>query len=122
MTESASADYRFEPTEPPYLSTDGRKAIVPWRMTGTMTGPLDPPGMAPTGQAVTLEGDDHWELRDGLMARCRILFDANALSVQLGATPPPGSTGERIGLLLQHLVARRMRARAAKGGAATPHT
>jgi hypothetical protein len=51
--------------EPPLLSADGRKAIAPWRMTGTMTGPLVPPGFAPTGQRLTLEGDDHWESRTG---------------------------------------------------------
>ena len=111
---TSSDDFRFHPTEPPFLSADGRKAIVPWRMTGTMTGPLVPPGFAPTGQEVSLEGDDHWEFRDGLMARCRILFDVNDLNVQLGATPPPGSTGEKAGVLLQRLAARRLRARARK--------
>jgi hypothetical protein len=114
---TASADYRFEATEAPYLSRDGHKAIVPWRMTGIMTGPLVPPGLAPTGQPVVIQGDDHWEFRDGLIARCRVLFDVNDLSVQLGATPPPGSAGEKAGVLLQHLLARRMRARARKGGA-----
>jgi ketosteroid isomerase-like protein len=111
---TAFGDFRFTPTEPPLLSADGRKAIAPWRMTGTMTGPLVPPGFAPTGQRLTLEGDDHWEFRDGLTSRCRTLFDANELTVQLGATPPPGSTGEKAGVLLQRLAARRLRARARK--------
>jgi hypothetical protein len=114
---TASADYHFEATEAPYLAADGHKAIVPWRMTGRMTGPLVPPGLAPTDQPVVINGDDHWEFRDGLIARCRILFDANELSVQLGATPPPGSAGEKVGVLLQHLQARRMRFHARKGGA-----
>jgi hypothetical protein len=83
-------------------------------MTATMTGPLVPPGFAPTGQRLTLEGDDHWEFQDGLTSRCRTLFDANELTVQLGGTPPPGSTGEKAGVLLQRLAARRLRARAWK--------
>ena len=108
----AFSDYRFEPTEPPYLSADGRKAIVPWRMHGTLTGPLVPPGFAPTGEPVTFDGDDHWEFRDGLLARCRILFDANDFGVQVGAAPPPGTAGEKVTVWLQRLAARRMRARA----------
>jgi hypothetical protein len=33
-----------------------------------MTGPLDPPGFAPTGARIQLEGDDHWEFRGELMS------------------------------------------------------
>jgi uncharacterized protein (TIGR02246 family) len=109
---TASDDYRFETVGTPFLSADGRAAIVVWHMVGTSTGPLVPPGFAPTGRQVSLDGDDHWEFRDGLMARCRILFDANEMAVQLGAAPPPGSAGERAAVVLQRLAARRMRARA----------
>jgi hypothetical protein len=111
---TASADYRFESLEPPFLSADGRTAIVPWRFTGTMTGPFVPPGFAPTGRPVSFEGDDHWQFEDGLLAWCRVLFDANDVSVQMGATPPPGSAGEKAAVLLQHLTARWSRARAGR--------
>ena len=46
--QRACPDFRFAQTEPAYAAFDRRKAIVPWRFTGTMTGPLDPPGFAPT--------------------------------------------------------------------------
>jgi hypothetical protein len=56
----AFPDYRFEEPEPPYPSRDRQKAIAPWRMLATNTGPLDPPGFAPTGRSVVIEGVDHW--------------------------------------------------------------
>jgi ketosteroid isomerase-like protein len=107
----ASEDYRFEEAGALCLSADGRTAVVPWRLTGTMTGPLVPPGFAPTGRAITLEGDDHWQFDDGLMARTRALFDTSALAVQLGAAPAPGSAGEKAAVLLQRLTAAWMRRR-----------
>jgi len=110
----ACPDYRFAETEPPYASFDRRKAIVPWRFTGTMTGPLDPPGFAPTSARIQIEGDDHWEFRGDLVYRCRVLYDANDVAMQLGASPAPGSRGERLGVLLQRLQAWSMRRRAAR--------
>lgn len=108
----ALPDFRFAGTEAPYASFDRRKAIVPWRLSGTMTGPLDPPGFAATGRRIEFEGDDHWEFRGDLVYRCRVLYDANEVAVQVGAVPPPGSRGERAAVLLQRLQARRMRRRA----------
>lgn len=118
--QRACPDYHFEQTEPPYASFDRRKAVVPWRMTGTMTGPLDPPGFAPTGRRIQLDGDDHWEFRGELVCHCRVLYDANELAVQLGATPAPGSRGERLGVLLQRLQARSMRRHAKHQPSARP--
>src|SRR5215469_9163140 len=40
----ACPDFRFGETEPAYPSLTRPKAIAPWRFTGTMTGPLIPPG------------------------------------------------------------------------------
>jgi hypothetical protein len=79
-----------------------------------MTGPLDPPGFAPTGTRIQFEGDDHWEFRGDLVCRCRVLYDANDIAVQLGATPAPGSRGERLGVALQRLQARSARRRAGR--------
>jgi len=109
----ASADFRFEEAAAPCLSRDGRIAVVPWRFAGTMTGPLTPPGFAPTGRVVSFEGDDHWQWQEGLLVHCRGLFDVNDLAVQIGAAPAPGSTGEKAAVLLQRLTARGMRRRAA---------
>jgi SnoaL-like protein len=105
----ACPDFRFEETEPAYLSPTRAKAIAPWRFTGTMTGPLIPPGFAPTGRRIEFHGDDHWEFRDAVVCRCEAVYDLNGIGIQLGAVPPPRSTGERMAVLLQRAKARRLR-------------
>ena len=102
----AFPDYRFEEPEPAYLSSDRPKAIVPWRMLGTNTGPIDPPGFAPTGRAFALDGVDHWWFRDGLVERYRADYDLNGLLRQLGLVPMPGSRAERAMVRLQRAGAR----------------
>lgn len=104
--ERAFPDYRFEEPEPPYLASDRPKAIVPWRMLGTNTGPLDPPGFAPTGKSVVIEGVDHWWFRDGLIARYRADYDMAGVMRQLGLMPQPGSKAEQAMVRLQRLGAR----------------
>jgi SnoaL-like polyketide cyclase len=110
----AFPDFTFAETEAPYASFERPKAIVPWRFTGTMMGPLDPPGLAPIGTRVEFEGDDHWEFRGEVVSRCRVLYDVNDLAVKLGAAPAPGSRGERFGAFLQRLQARSLRRRAGR--------
>jgi steroid delta-isomerase-like uncharacterized protein len=102
----AFPDFRFEEPEPPYAARDVPKAIAPWRMLGTNTGPLDPPGFAATGKPIVLEGVDHWWFRDGLVARYRADYDLNDIMRQLGIVPEPGSRGEQAMVRLQRLGAR----------------
>lgn len=102
----AFPDYRFEEPERPYLSVDQPKAIVPWRMLGTHTGPIDPPGFAPTGRPIDIEGVDHWWFRDGLVARYRADYDSMGVSRQLGLMPERGSKLERRMAALQRLGSR----------------
>ena len=102
----AFPDYRFEEPEPPYISRDRAKAIAPWRMLGTNTGPLEPPGFAPTGRPVVIEGVDHWWFRDGLVERYRADYDLNGVMRQLGLAPLPGSRGEKALVRLQRLGAK----------------
>ena len=102
----AFPDYRFEEPEPPYMAADRPKAIAPWRMTGTNTGPIEPPGFAPTGRVFVVEGVDPWLIRDGLVARYRADWDVNGLMRQLGLIPQPGSAGERAMVLVQRATAR----------------
>ena len=104
--DRAFPDYVFEEPEPGYISNDRAKAILPWRMRGTNTGPIDPPGFAPTGKAIVLEGVDHWSFRDGLVARYRADYDSLGLMRQLGIVAPPGSRGERAMVMLQRLGTR----------------
>jgi steroid delta-isomerase-like uncharacterized protein len=104
--DRAFPDYHFEPTEPPYPSTDRPKAIIAWRMTATNTGPIEPPGFAPTGKRMVLEGVDHWWFRDGLVERLRVEYDMNGAMRQLGLAPMPGSAPEKALVMLQRAVAR----------------
>jgi len=98
----AMHDLRFELLEGPYLLGENRAAFR-WRGTGTLTGPLDPPGFAPTGKRFDIDGADFHEYRDGRIARLRIVFDLNGASQQLGLVPLPGSRAERVAVSLQRL-------------------
>jgi steroid delta-isomerase-like uncharacterized protein len=104
--QRAFPDYVFEEPEPGLLSPDGSKAIVPWRMRGTNTGPLDPPGFAPTNRPMTMEGVDHWWFRDGLVARYRADYDLLGVMRQLGILPEKGSREEQAMVRLQRLRTR----------------
>jgi hypothetical protein len=107
----AFPDYRFEEPERPYLSRDAAKAIVPWRMIATNTGPIDPPGFAPTGRSIVVDGVDHWWFGDGLVERYRADYDAQGLSVQLGLAPAPGSRTQHVLAAAQRLAAKLPRRR-----------
>ena len=106
---TALPDLHFELLEGPYRLGESKAAFW-WRGTGTLSGPLDPPGFAPTGKRFDIDGADFHEYRDGLLSRLRIVFDLNGASQQLGLAPAPGSMGERAAVALQRLgvrVARR---------------
>lgn len=80
--------------------------------TGTMRGPLDPPGFAPTHQPIDLHGFELYTLADDARLRKMELFiDTLELGRQIGAVPPEGSPGDRLGVLLQRFSARRARRR-----------
>ncbi len=108
-TWRAFPDLEFELVDGPYLSPDEPKAAIYWKGTATFTGPLDPPGFAPTGQRIEMEGGDFQEYHDGRVSRLRIVFDTTTSGRQIGAIPPHGSRAERFGAMLQKLAARRLR-------------
>ena len=96
-------DGRFQRVGEPAISADGRAGYQPWRLTGTNTGPIDPPGFAATGRRVDLLGVDQYRFRGGLLARYRAFYDSVELLRQLGALPRSGSRGERALVVLQRL-------------------
>jgi steroid delta-isomerase-like uncharacterized protein len=102
-------DLRFDATDAPHLTVDGDEVAWRWRMRGTMTGPLDPPGFAPTGRVMAVEGVDLWTLRDGRIARYRAFYDMNDVARQLAIAPAPGSRAEKAMVALQRLQARMIR-------------
>lgn len=87
-TFTAMPDYHlpFEEVDV-YVAEDGRKAAAKWHAVATMTGPLDPPGFAPTGKTVYFPGACFYEFRDGLIARHTILYDVMGVSEKLGLMP-----------------------------------
>ena len=99
----AFPDLRFELVEGPYLVPGEPKASFTWNGTGTHSGPVDPPGFAPTGRRVAFSGADFHEYRDGRVCRLRIVFDMMELARQIGTVPPVGSRLEKAGAAVQRL-------------------
>jgi steroid delta-isomerase-like uncharacterized protein len=105
----AFPDLRFEEPDPPHFSVNGDYVAWAWRMHGTMTGPLDPPGFAPTGKSMTVDGVDLWIFRGDRIAVYRAFYDLMDLSRQLGLMPPPGSRAEKATVVMQRFQARLQR-------------
>jgi len=102
----AMPDLEFFLTEGPYLPRGASSAAFYWRGTGTFTGPLDPPGFAPTGKSLEFHGADFHEYRDGKVSRLRIVFDNMDVGRQLGLLPASGSAAEKAGAAAQRLGVR----------------
>jgi steroid delta-isomerase-like uncharacterized protein len=85
----------------------GDKVVLRWHSEGTHRGELA--GLAPTGVHGSATGIsiDRWQ--DGKIVEAWAEWDNMGLARQLGAAPPEGSVGEKIGIGLQRLMARWMR-------------
>jgi steroid delta-isomerase-like uncharacterized protein len=94
-TWRAFPDLRFEQLGGLLLDPDAPRAAGHWRGFATNSGPIDPPGLAPTGRTMEVHGVDLHEYRDGKLARLTIVFNNADAFVQLGLMPPPRSGGER---------------------------
>jgi steroid delta-isomerase-like uncharacterized protein len=102
----ATPDMSFELIAGPYVIPGEPRAAFHWRGGGTHTGPLEPPGFAPTGRAWELDGVDFHEYRDGRVRKLRIAFDMLSASRQLGLMPATGSRAERALALAQRSASR----------------
>ena len=96
-------DLAFEMVEGPFLHAAKPVATFYWKGSGTFTGPLDPPGFAPTGARLEIDGFDLQEYRDGRVCRLRIVTDMLEASRQLGLMPAQGSRVEKAGAAAQRL-------------------
>lgn len=103
------SDLHFGEPDPPVVAVSGDVVLWAWYMEGTHNGPIEPPGFAPTGQRMRVEGIDQWTMRNGCIARYRAFYDMNDVARQLGIAPPPGSVAERGMVALQRLQARLQR-------------
>jgi steroid delta-isomerase-like uncharacterized protein len=102
---TAFPDLRFSPG-PLWSDPHSDSLAWAWRMEGTNTGPIEPPGFAPTGRRVDIDGIDVWDFAHGRIERYRAYYDMAELARQIGVMPPPGSRGERAGVFLQRAQAR----------------
>jgi predicted ester cyclase len=105
VRQSARAfpDMRFEERGDPAIAEGGRVAYAPWVMTATNTGPIDPPGFAPTGKRVEIRGIDVWRFREGLIWRYEASYDFAEVARQLGLMPPRGGFAEKAMVRTQRL-------------------
>jgi steroid delta-isomerase-like uncharacterized protein len=88
-----------------YTDAGGSGAALRWRMQARFLGPLDPPGFAPTGRPVRVDGVDLCRFDDGLLRSLQMIYDGNAVAVQAGLVPAPGSRAERLMVAGQRLAA-----------------
>lgn len=93
----------------PFVAVDGREVAYLWRFTGTHLRPVRPPGFAPTGRQVAIDGTSVLRLVDGRVASVQLVFDTTDVARQLLAAPPAGSRLE-----VAIAAAQRIRARSAR--------
>jgi SnoaL-like polyketide cyclase len=96
----------FELLGGPYVIPGEPRAAFHWRTSGTHTGPLEPPGFAPTGRPWELDGVDFHEYRDGRVCKLRVAFDQLSVARQLGLMPAAGSRAERAMAMAQRSASR----------------
>ena len=102
----AMPDMTFEPISGPYVIPGEPRIAVHWRGWATLTGPLEPPGFAPTGRRWEIDGIDVHEYRDGRVCKVRIAYDTLSVSRQLGLLPAAGGRGERALTMAQRFASR----------------
>lgn len=86
----AISDWGFEPLA---VVGEGEDVLVHWRLTGVHTGTLL--GIAATGRPVSIDGMDHFVVRDGRIVSNFVVFDQMDYARQLGMIPADGSSGDR---------------------------
>jgi steroid delta-isomerase-like uncharacterized protein len=105
----AVPDMTFELLGGPYVIPGEPRASLRWRGSGTFTGPMHPPGFAPTGRRWVLDGADFHEYRDGRISSLRVVLDVMNISRQLGVMPAAGSRAERAMAAAQRVLVRARR-------------
>lgn len=96
-------DLAVELADGPFFHPHAPRITMDWLGTGTHTGPLDPPGLPPTGRRIQGHVWEMFEVRDGLMCLTSQVFDTAGLMRQLGVLPAQGSRAERGMVALQRL-------------------
>ncbi len=114
----AFPDFEVGLLEGPFVGDSVDTFAVRGAIRGTMDGPLDPPGLAPTGGVISAEYAGFYAFDGDLLRRGRIILNVSELAAQTGALPRAGSPAERLAVRFQRIRARRMRYQARSGRAA----
>jgi hypothetical protein len=85
----------------------GDKVVLRWHSEGTHRGELA--GLAPTGAHGSVTGISIDQWKGGKVVETWTEWDNLGLARQLGAAPPEGSFGEKLGMGVQRVMARWMR-------------
>ena len=72
----------------------GEEVMIRWRLTGTHSGAAWQ-GIAPTGKPFTLDGIDHFVVRDGKIVSNFVVFDQMQFARAVGLLPVDGSAADR---------------------------
>ncbi len=99
----AFPDFRVSVIDGPFVLGDRPGFAVRGLLTGTMDGPLNPPGFAATGKPISAEFGGFYELDGESVRVARIIMDTTKLARQLDALPPEGGIAERLAVRSQRL-------------------
>jgi hypothetical protein len=115
---TAFPDVEYTIRGPICVSADGRSCAIPWRSTATQRALLDPPGFAPTGSRVSVDGVDLLYVTNNLVSRVETFFDPLAAAAEtfgINLRPRTGSLAEMLLVRAQRVRAAWLRRRAQKG-------
>jgi steroid delta-isomerase-like uncharacterized protein len=87
---AALADWHMEVVA---LVQQDDDVFVHWQLTGTHSGRFQ--GLAATGRHVTLDGMDHFVVRDGRLISNFVVFDQMQFARAVGMLPADGTRGDR---------------------------
>ncbi len=69
------------------------EVFVQWHLTGTHKGTLL--GIEPTGKPLSIDGIDHFVIRDGKVVSNFVVVDQLQYARQIGMMPPDGSAADK---------------------------
>jgi steroid delta-isomerase-like uncharacterized protein len=75
------------------LAEEDENVFVHWRMTGTHQGLMH--GIQPTGKQLTIDGIDHFVIRDRIVISNCVVFDQMQHALQIGLMPADGTTADK---------------------------
>lgn len=75
------------------LAEQGEDVLVHWRTSSVHRGPML--GVAPTGRTVSLEGMDHFVIRDGKLVSNTVVYDQMKFARDVGMLPADGTPADR---------------------------